>query len=77
MGDEGKPVVNLEEHPGKIVGRRRPPRNGLSLAHSNTIKDARDWQRVFPSGIPKGVYRFRTHEEADAWLWEKVTRPRR
>ena len=56
-----KPVVNLEENPGKVVGRdsARPD----------------DYDRLLESGkgilprlpYPKGVYRFRTHEEADAW----------
>ena len=25
-------------------------------------------------GIPKGVFRFRSHEEADAWLMKHLTR---
>lgn len=25
-------------------------------------------------GIPKGVYRFHTHEEADQWLMDHLTR---
>lgn len=73
-----KPVVNLEELPGKVVGRRHPPAHGLALQESRRIEDARAWQRAFGSlPIPKGVYRFRTHEEADEWLWQMLTRPRR
>jgi hypothetical protein len=26
--------------------------------------------------IPKGVFRFHTHEEADEWLWKMITLPR-
>jgi len=69
--------VNAEELPMKVVGRRRPPANGLDLRTSNTIEDAREWKRAFNSmPIPKGVYRFRTHEEADEWLWKMLTRKR-
>ena len=68
------PIVNLEENIGKTVGHRRPPRNGLNLTTANRIADARAWKKAF-GGLPirKGVYRFRTHEEADEWLWQKLT----
>jgi len=72
-----KPVVNLEETPGKVVGRRQPPADGLTVTPAQEAQDARAWKnalRTFP--IPKGVYRFRTHEEADEWLWRMLTRPR-
>ena len=73
-----KPVPNLEESPGKIVGHRHPPADGLAMTESRSIKDARAWQRALRTlPIPKGVYRFRTHEEADEWLWQMLTRPRR
>lgn len=73
-----KPFVNLEETPGKIVGRRHLPADGLALSAAQRSEDARAWKRAFKTlPIPKGVYRFRTHEEADAWLWQMLTRPRR
>ena len=59
----------------KIVGRRREPANGLSMTATPGIKDARAWQKAFGAlPIPKGVYRFRTHEESDEWLWRMLTR---
>jgi hypothetical protein len=65
--------VNIDEHPGKTVGRRRPPQDGLSLSTANRIEDARAWKKALRTlPIPKGVYRFRTHEEADKWLWQKL-----
>jgi len=73
-----KPVVNLDETFGKVVGRRQPPADGLTVTPAQQAQDARAWKnalRTFP--IPKGVYRFRTHEKADAWLWQMLTRPRR
>jgi hypothetical protein len=40
-------------------------------------RDARAWKQALRGlPIPKGVYRFRTHEEADEWLWQMLTRPR-
>ena len=69
---------NSEETPGKVVGHRHPPTDGLAAGDAQRIADARAWKRAlrtFP--VPKGVYRFRTHEEADDWLWQMLTRPRR
>jgi hypothetical protein len=73
-----KPIVNLEETPGKVVGHRKPPPDGLVMSKSQGSEEARAWKgaiRTMP--IPKGVYRFRTHEEADEWLWQMLTRPKR
>jgi hypothetical protein len=73
-----KPIINLEEIPGKVVGHRHAPTDGLAGGTAQRIGDARAWKRALRTlPIPKGVYRFRTHEEADEWLWQMVTRPRR
>ena len=65
------------ETPGKVVGNRRPPADSLALTPAQSVADAVAWQRAFGGlPIPRGIYRFRTHEEADAWLWEKLTRTR-
>lgn len=72
-----EPIVNLEETPGKVVGRRRPPSDALSLA-GETRADMEAWHRAFrAASLPRGVYRFRTHEEADTWLWRMIARPRK
>lgn len=72
-----KPVINFEETPGKVVGYRQAPAEGLVLNDAQRSADARAWKRAFRTlPIPKGVYRFRTHEEADQWLWQMLTRPR-
>ena len=71
-----KPIINLEETPGKVVGRRQAPSNTLSMTGAQSSADARAWKKAFRTlPIPKGVYRFRTHEEADEWLWQMLTRP--
>lgn len=72
-----KGFVNLEEFPGKVVGHRGPPVDPLTMTAADRIEDARAWNAAFrPLRIPKGVYRFRTHEEADEWLWQMLTHPR-
>lgn len=73
-----KPVVNLEETFGKVVGHRHAPADGLALTEAQQATNAVAWERAFGTlRIRRGVYRFRTHEEADEWLWQKLTRPPR
>ncbi len=69
-----KRIVNLEENIGKTVGRRVPP-DPLKI-QTGDIADAEAWSRAFPSrrGVRPGVYRFHSHEEADAWLMNHLTR---
>jgi hypothetical protein len=67
------PVDPAPGAPRKTVGRRRPGTT-LDIEH-DTKEDARAWRRAFPTPfVPKGVYRFRSHEEADDWLWKMITR---
>lgn len=69
-------IVNLEENIGKTVGRRTAPSDGLKGV-IQTIEDARQWKKAFGAPhIPKGVQRFKTHEEADIWLMKMITRKR-
>jgi hypothetical protein len=71
-----KPIVNLEETPGKVVGRRKPSADMLELSAAQRVEEAVAWKHAFRTmRIPKGVYRFRSHEEADEWLWKMLTRP--
>lgn len=60
----------------RVVGRRRTelPFSGRYDTRANSIA----WRRAVATPfVPKGVYRFRTHEEADAWLWKMITRRHR
>lgn len=67
-------TVNVEEHFDRIVGRRTPP-DPLSVASSRRA-DAVAWRDAFGGiRVPRGVYRFPTHEEADEWLWKAISRP--
>jgi len=64
-----RPVVNVEEFIGKTVGRRVPP-PGAGL--QKTLNQVMANQR---RGIcQRGVFRFKTHEEADAWMTKMMNR---
>jgi hypothetical protein len=64
-----RPVVNVEEFIGKTVGRRVPASGaGLQIALNQALKTQK-------RGLcPKGVYRFNSHEEADAWILKMMSR---
>ena len=64
----------MEEKPGKTVGRRRPPSDPLSVKDSNKTT-SNHWNEALKSArVPRGVWRFESHEEADEWLWKMITR---
>ena len=70
-----KAVINIEENIGKTVGRRRPI-DPLRVRASD-IADSEAWRRTFGGvRVPRGVFKFHSHEEADAWLMRHLTRPR-
>ena len=70
-----QPFINLEEKIDRFVGRRTKSPNALSTATSNKAA-AIGWQKALGGlRIPRGVYRFETHEDADKWLWQMITRP--
>lgn len=66
-----KPIVNLDDPVGKTVGRRLAPADslkyGLGLQKSLS-------QLSWRSPIRRGVYRFRSHEEADAWMMDYLVK---
>ena len=67
--------VNMEENIGKTVGRRRVIRNPFRYA-MGLQETATQLARLTGRGLcPKGVFKFKTHEEADAWMWKMLARP--
>ncbi len=67
--------INLQDPVGKVVGKRRHVGDPLNT-EVDSKKRARAWRRAFPTPFaPKGVFRFRTYEEADEWMWKAITRP--
>jgi hypothetical protein len=69
------PLINVEEKIDRFVGRRTGPPNGLSTVTSNKAESIA-WRKAFGGvRVPRGVHRFKTHEEADQWLWRMIARP--
>ena len=68
------PLVNVEEKIDRFVGRRTKVPNALSTVTSRKA-DSVAWRKAFGGvRVPRGVHRFKTHEEADEWLWRMMTR---
>jgi hypothetical protein len=63
-----KKIVSLEETPGKVVG---------TIKHRSP-GEAQDWmvRQFHAMGLklpyPKGLYRFKTFEEANEWEWKHM-----
>ncbi len=70
------PVVNIDEKIGKTVGRRRAGDTMLVAPGDRARKRAMQKAGFFPR-FPKGVYRFKTFEEADEWLMKAMTTGRK
>ena len=69
-----KPVTNLEENIGKTVGRRTAPRDSFAYGMALQKTGAQLTKTFGWRGLPKGVFKFHSHEEADAWLMKYRTR---
>ena len=69
-----QPSINVEETIDRLVGRRTKAPDALSTAGSNKA-DAIAWRKALGGlRVPRGVHRFKTHEEADQWLWRMIAR---
>ena len=62
-------IVNMEEAIGKSVGRTFTDDDPFTL-HSRLLRVAGPLAATTP--YPRGVVRFWTHENADAWNWEHL-----
>lgn len=56
----------------KVVGRRRPPSGGINAA-ANLLELAVALRKGKPF-IPRGVWRFKSFEEKDAWTLKMLSR---
>jgi len=67
-------VLNVEDPVGKTVGRRKL-QDAWSFAMASQ-KSMNRLRRTFGHGplCPKGVFRFKSHEEADAWMFKMLAR---
>jgi hypothetical protein len=71
-----QPFINVEEKIDRFVGKRTGTPDALSTATSNKA-DSIAWRKALGGiRVPRGVHRFKTHEEADQWLWRMIARPK-
>ena len=69
------PFINIEERIDRVVGRRTRTPDPLAISPRQKA-DAIAWREALGGvRVPRGVYRFHTHEEADEWLWRMIARP--
>jgi hypothetical protein len=69
-----QPFINVEEKIDKIVGRRTQTPNAFETG-MKLQSLALEFHKSFKNRwAPKGVYRFKTHEEADAWMTKMLAR---
>ena len=69
-----RPIVNLEEKIGKTVGKRIAWTDSFA-AGMKLQETALALHKSFDNRwAPKGVYRFKTHEEADEWMMRMLAR---
>lgn len=72
-GQQTHPVVNVDAFIGKTVGRRRRPAPlGGNAPGCLAMERARALLGGVP--IPRGVFRFHTHEEAHQWMITHLAR---
>ena len=69
--DQTYSVINVQEFIGKTVGRRksRTPFADKSLGREAMIRSRELFGGVC---VPRGVYRFESHHEADQWMMQKI-----
>ena len=72
--DVKEPFINLEEKIDRFAGRRTNTPDGLK-AGMQLQAAAVEFHRAFKHRwAAKGVYRFKTHEEADKWMMRMLAR---
>jgi hypothetical protein len=63
-----QPSINGEERIDRFVGRRIGMPDSLKAGMQLQATAAQLHRTFKHRWMPKGVYRFKTHEEADAWM---------
>ena len=69
-----EPITNLEEKIDRQVGRRTRRPDGLMAGMALQSLGAELHRSFQHRWCPKGVYRFKTHQEADAWKMRMLAR---
>ena len=67
-------VVNVEEKFDKVVGRRLGVPDSFKAGMGLQALAVQMHRSLGHRWAPKGVYRFKTHEEADEWMMRMLAR---
>ena len=71
-----KPIVNIQDPVKKTVGKRTPPKDSFAAGMKLQELAVERLKSSDSRFVPKGVYRFQSHNEADRWMWKMISRPR-
>lgn len=69
-----QPIVNAEEKIDRFVGRRATAPDSLRAGMQLQETGAQLHQSFKHRWMPKGIYRFKTHEEAEEWMIKMLAR---
>jgi len=69
-----QPFINVEEKIDKVVGRRTRTPEAFESGMKLQSLAAELHRSLKQRWAPKGVYRFKTHEEADEWMNRMLAR---
>jgi hypothetical protein len=69
-----QPFINVEEKIDKFVGRRTKTPEGFESGMKLQALAVELHRSFKQRWAPKGVYRFKTHEEADEWMNRMLAR---
>jgi hypothetical protein len=68
------PIVNFEENIEKLVGKRTAPADSFAAGMKLQETALQFHNSLGLLLAPRGVYRYKTHEEADEWMMRMLTR---
>jgi hypothetical protein len=69
-----QPFINVEEKIDRVVGRRTQTPDSFETGMQLQALGAQLHKTFKHRWCPKGVYRFKTHEEADEWMTKMLAR---
>jgi len=69
-----QPFVNVEEKIDRFVGRRTKTPDSLEAGMQLQSLGAELHKSFKHRWVARGVYRFKTHEEADEWMTKMLAR---
>ena len=69
-----QPFINVEEKIDRFVGRRTRSPEGLKTGMGMQAAGLQSHRAFKHRWLAKGVHRFKTHEEADAWMMKMLAR---